>query len=340
MSPRNQPAERPILTTALGMLLCIAITVGLLCLYFWAERRHAAVLLFAILIPTVWAFPFYVRIRKLIATRHFSKSELVMDTHRPGLGQSVRVRLTLSARRTIKLNGCELVLRAVEEIRTGRHKTKTVEAARVAVSVPTPAQLEKNTTQVFEGEITVPADGMESFEGHGASLRWVIEAFALLPKVSALLDRQELVVRPVSSVETAAVPAEISAGDRLRLTLKPGSLQVGSRGRIEVTIADDLTDSTSALAVCVSRQVYLPNRQARITNEEPVEELSIFAETVIDLKPGRPIAFDFLIPPAGPMSFAGTLFEIAWIVRATLYSHDGAAIETTEFPVTVGPRPA
>ncbi len=339
MSPRNQSAKRPFLTTALGMMLCIAITVGLLCLYFWTERRHAAVLLFAILIPTVWAFPFYVCIRGLIATRHFSKSELVMDTHRPGLGQSVRVQLTLSARKTIKLDGCKLVLKAVEEIRTGRHKRKTVEAARVAVSVPTPARLERNTPHVFEGEITVPADGMESFEGHGASLRWVIEAYALLPKVSALLDRQELIVKPVSSVETASVPAEISAGDRLRLTLKPGSLQVGSRGRIEVTVADDLADSAESLQTAVSWRA-CPPRRARITDGGPAEELSIFAETVIDLKPGRPIAFDFLIPPAGPMSFAGTLFEITWTVRATLYSHDGAAIETTEFPVTVGPRPA
>lgn len=333
MSPRNQSAKQPILTTALGMALCIAITVGLLCLYFWTERRHAAVLLFAILIPTVWAFPFYVCIRGLIATRHFSKSELVMDTHRPGLGQSVRVRLTLAARRTIKLDGCKLVLRAVEEARTGRHKMKTVEAARVAVSVPTPARLERNTPHVFEGEITVPADGMESFEGHGASLQWILEAYALLPKVSVLLDHQELIVRPVSSVETASVPTETSAGDRLRLTLKPGSLQVGSRGRIEVTVADDLTNSVESLAVCVSRQTC-------ITDGEPTEEHSIFAKTVIDLKPGRPIAFDFLIPPAGPMSFAGKLFDIVWTVRATLYSHDGAAIEATEFPVTVGPRPA
>ena len=100
-----------------------------------------------------------------------------------------------------------------------------------------------------------------------------------------------------------------------------------------MTVADDLADSAGSLAVCVFRQ-------AHIIDGGPLEEHNVFAETVIDLKPGRPVAFDFLVPPAGPMSFKGTLFEVTWTVRATLYSHDGAAIETTGFPVTVGPRPA
>ena len=346
--PAQAGTRREWLTTALGIALCLAVTGALLVLYFWLERRHAPVLLFALLVPALWAYPFTVRIRRLIAGRHFSRAELILDTHRPGLGQSVRVRLTLSARKTIKLAGCSLVLRTIETVRKPRHKSQTcesapstrsgrggehVESARVEVLIETPETLPREEPRVFEDEITVPADGMESFEGRNCSLGWVLEARALLGKTSALLDRQELVVRPIRSGDADASPDALTAGDRLRLTLRPGSLQVGSKGHIEVIVADALPVSGASLAVGVCWQ-------ARTADGRKSPEHSVFAETAIDLAAGQPIGFDFLVPPAGPMSYAGKLFEIAWTVRATLHSPDGAAIETTEFPVTIRPQSA
>lgn len=329
MPPRKR---RELLMTVLGMMLCLALTAGLLFLYMWTGRRNSLVLLFALLVPVLWAAPFYIRIRRLVATRHFTRGELMLGTSRPGLGQPLQVRLTLSARKAVQLEGCKLVLRAVETVLLKRHRTRTAEITRVETVLPTPDRLEKDREYSFEGALTVPVDGMESFEGRRAALRWEIEAFAMLGKVAVPLDRQELIVQPLQTGKTSSARTEASVGDKLRLKLKPGNLPVGSRAYFEVTIDDALAASAASVELAVSWRT-------RIAGVADVEEHSVLASKA-EVTPGRSLWFDFLVPPAGPLSYTGKLFNVAWTARATLKSPDGKPIETTELPLTIEPRPA
>jgi len=331
--PGHVRTKRDLLLVLVGIILCLAVTVALIVLYFWSNRRHPAIFLFALLVPAIWTFPFYNRIRRMIAERHFSRAELLLETHRPGLGQSFHVQLTLAARRTVDLTDCILSLKATESVHTDRRSTRTHQAACLEVPLQTPPQLKKNETCVFEADVAVPAEGMESFQGRGLSLRWTLEAHARLGKLSLLLDSQELVVRPVRSGPPQASPPERSAGERLRLTLRPAALQVGSKGRISVIVPDDLAASAASLAVALSWR-------STPTDATESDEHNVFAGTAIDFKPAQPVAFDFLVPPAGPLSYPGKLFSITWTARASLHAYDGETIETTQLPVTIQPQQA
>ena len=328
--------KRALLTATMGAALCLAFTAGLLFLYVWTGRdtgqRNPYVLLFALLMPLLWATPIYIRIRQAVATRHFTRSELMLGTHRPGLGQTVPVRLSLWASKAVRLEGCKLVLRAVETARAGR-STRSAEVACTEVVLPTPERLEKDREHIFEGTVTVPVDGMESVEGRRDTVRWEIEAYALLGKVAVPLDRQELIVQPIRTGEPPAAPPEKSAGERLRLTLQPGALQVGSKAHMEVAVGEELAGAGGAVAVIVAWRT-------RIAGTSEGEEHTVFAGTAVEAGPGRPARFEFLVPPAGPLSYEGKLFEILWTARATLNSPDGKAIETTELPVIIMPHPA
>ncbi|GEM_PF-4067880 len=327
-------SQREVSTTVLGMVLCLALTGGLVCLYLWTDRRHSLALLFAVGVPALWAVPFVVRIRRLVATRHFVRSELLLETARPGLGQALRAQLTVVARRNVKLQGCRLVLRAVETVRLKRRRVRSAEVARVETAISTPGLLAKDHQETFETQVTVPQDVMESFDGRRASLRWELEAWAVLSERLVIpLNRQELVVKPVRTGTPAASPPSVCAGERLKLTLRPGTLQVGSRVRLEVTADASLAGPGTSVAVSAGWS-------CRVEGIAEVEEHGVFAGSAGDLAPGGAHPFEFLVPPAGPMSYEGKLFGITWTGRATVTGADGATLESTELPLTVGPRPA
>lgn len=331
-----------LLGTMMLMAACVAVSVGLFIIYFWTERQHTPVLLFAVLVPLICTAPFYARLRRIVADRHFSRVEVVLGTSRPHLGQTVPVRLSLTARHDLLVPAFRFRLRAVEEVHPPHARTCTREVFQSVVDVPTGAQLTKDRPYDLETEVHVPAQGMETFEGHGVGLRWYLDAFATV-KEPILLGSCELSVQPMLAGPSRATGAERAAGDRLRMRVAPGDLQVGQVGLIEVVTAPELARENASLQ---TRVFWTAHRRpdegdASATVERSREELrTVFVRTVNELHSARSFSFEFVVPPAGPISYAGELFSIEWTARTAVLTGDGRTVESVDVPLTVLPRPA
>ena len=68
-----------------------------------------------------------------------------------------------------------------------------------------------------------------------------------------------------------------------------------------------------------------------------IEDYEVVAKQAF--APARSIAFDFAIPGAGPVSFAGRLFRLDWAIVVGTESNPGIDVED-QVTFTVGPRPS
>jgi hypothetical protein len=184
-----------------GILLWLVLGIALWRLFTGtgAKRPDTILLLYLILVAVAGALWLTAAVTGLILRSHLAAPVLTVVNARPCLGELVRFRLALSARRSVTVSRVVAVLSLSEEVRRARRREKILPLVvfRADSLLAENLRLEKGESRDLPGELLVPPLAMQSFESHLCACRWQLDLLVFVGRQLAWRGRETMSVQPV-----------------------------------------------------------------------------------------------------------------------------------------------
>jgi len=194
-----------------GMLLWLILGVVLWRLFAGtvAKRHDTLLFVYLILVAVAGALWLSAAINGLVLRSRLECPVLTVVNARPCLGEHVRFRLALLARRRTTVCKVVAVLSLSEEVRKARRREKILPVVvfRADSVLAEDLRLDKGESRDLPGELLVPPDAMQSFESHLCACRWQLEVLVFVGRQLVWRERETLSVQPVRIETTEKKPA-------------------------------------------------------------------------------------------------------------------------------------
>ncbi|OUC05430.1 hypothetical protein RY27_27355 [Litorilinea aerophila] len=266
------------------------------------------------------------------------------------LVEDLRVQATLMPRRTLQAGPVVFTLVGRERIRIRQShrwtKERTAEPVNLTATLAEAVTLVAGQPQTYTARFTVPSEAMPSFsQDESFSEKWAFAWFVRfrlgLPRLPDVEEEIPIRVAPVQAgagppealaVASGPVPAPEASGP-LRLVVDRTTLAAG--------------DALSGRVAWLGEGGEEPGRGLRVelgyrtlAGKKPWEKRRwehVVAQTAFEPTPGREWPFTLTVPVEGPITYAGTLYQVEWFVRAVLDRPLQRDLRV-EYPLRVRPR--
>jgi len=183
-------------------LIILWLLLGLVLWWVFFARTEAipsSIRLWLVLLVLAAAMWLTVTIARFVVRSWLTRPELNILNARPCLGETVTFDVRLHARRRVTVDRVLAVLSCTEEVRRSRRDEKVlpVVVARTESEAAEQVRLERDTPTDLACAITVPPDGMQSFESHHVAVRWQLDVLVFLGGRLAYRVTEALSVQPV-----------------------------------------------------------------------------------------------------------------------------------------------
>ena len=190
-------------TIVVFVIIWLGLGFALQQVYEATGGEASSVFLYLILVGVAGALWLILLVHRVFLRSRLTRPQLTVLNARPCLGERIRFNVRLEARRSVTVEKIVSVLSCSEVPQEAKKRASTlpVVVSRTEETVAEKVRLEKGKPFDLPGEITVPPDGMQSFESHHAAVSWRLDVLVFVGRHLTHRLTEALSVQPVRLTE-------------------------------------------------------------------------------------------------------------------------------------------